>query len=101
VISLSDTQQLNFKSIKLFVPPYFYVFDGSGSRLLAKHRTESAVMSNKKSAFYDFEPIDSTTVAFRGIDTRSKKMFCIVSAHQGSTLQLSDKLLQKQIGWGV
>lgn len=100
MISLSDTQ-LNFKSIKVAVrPPYFYVFDGSVPCLFSGRTSnwKAQLWPNKKAFFTNFEPIDSITVAFRGIDTKSKEnILGIVSAHQGSNLRLSDKLLQKQI----
>lgn len=100
MISLSDTQ-LNFKSIKVAVrPPYFYVFDGSVPCLFSGKTSnwKAQLWPNKKAFFTNFEPIDSTTVAFRGIDTKSKEnVLGIVSAHHGSKLRLSDKLLQKQI----
>ncbi|MFW0737140.1 MauE/DoxX family redox-associated membrane protein [Flavobacterium sp. T12S277] len=100
MISLSDTK-LNFKSIKVAVrPPYFYVFDGSVPCLFSGKISnwKAQLWPNKKVFFTNFEPIDSVTVAFRGIDTKSKEnVLGIVSAHPGSDLQFSDKLLEKQI----
>ncbi|MBO9584412.1 MAG: hypothetical protein J7574_09665 [Flavobacterium sp.] len=100
MISLSDTL-LNFRSIKVAVrPPYFYVFDGSVPCLFSGRTSnwQAQLWPNKKAFFTNFEPIDSATVAFRGIDSNSKEnVLGTVSAHPGSNLRLSDKLLQKQI----
>lgn len=108
--TLKDTQHIQlrldrkdhlFKSVRVKVtPPYFYVMDGTASKILRGKITDwKASMVMEDEAYFSLaEPVDSSTIIIR---TRSRatneETLGIISLKDSIKVKLFPNLLQKQI----
>jgi hypothetical protein len=96
-----DRNSFAFRSIRMAVrPPFFYIIDGKVPVVFSGRITDwSAKLQEPKPPYFTTaEPIDSSAIVFRSINTTSKNnILGIFNAGVLSKLQMAPQLLQKQI----
>ncbi|MFD1605221.1 MauE/DoxX family redox-associated membrane protein [Flavobacterium artemisiae] len=94
-----DRDSFTFKSIRLAVrPPFFYVIDGKTRVIFRGHISDwKARLQKPKSPYFNIAiPIDSSTIAFRGISNNTNILGFFTTGEKAKT-NMAPQLLQKQI----
>jgi hypothetical protein len=96
-----NRDSFSFKSIRMIVrPPFFYIIDGIVPAVFSGCITdwEAKLQEPKPPYFTTAVPVDSNTIAFRGISNSSgNNILGVFKTGTQSTTLMAPKLLQKQI----
>lgn len=96
-----NRDSFSFKSIRIAVrPPFFYITDGIVPAIFSgRINNWNAKLQESKPPYFNIgTPIDSNTIAFRGIsETSGNNILGVFKVGTKSTINLAPQLLQKQI----
>ncbi|KFF17772.1 MauE/DoxX family redox-associated membrane protein [Flavobacterium hydatis] len=96
-----NRDSFSFKSVRMSVrPPFFYIIDGSAPAIFSGRITnwKAKLQEPRPPYFGTAVPIDSSTIAFRGISkTNSNNILGVFTAGSQSKISMAPELLQKQI----
>jgi hypothetical protein len=96
-----DGSHFTFKSIRMAVhPPFFYIIDGKVPAVFRGTISDwNAKLLNPKPPYFNSAvPIDSSTIAFRGVSKKNNNnVLGIFKAGTPSKTMMAPQLLQKQI----